>query len=460
LATPNVSLWGSLRHLKDFFGDISREHVLTQLVIKRSQWIPMPVGALSRRLLLCLAVTFGALCLAGIKQQPFRLYEINPHGVVAAALLPGGSQAALIKHDDIVGASGNWDGAHDDLQVWDFLGQKLLLEKQNIWHVSPGQENKRLRWESAFQRSLAYTPDGRELVFCDGMAVHVFDTVDYHELHQFSVTTARTENQEWKVESLRVSPDGQEVAVRLHVSGWNNDVQGSFGIMLRVFSLESGSLKREWTFQGSNGFDRGLSWSPDGTELVTTLISYEQAVGAASIPKNFPDLRVVNVTTEQLTSEVMTGSPSDISDVAFVGNEAVMTVSSYPGASLRGRSGVLRLWNIKTGTILQEIASPPNGVHYDVQVSQDGHVLLGYAGKSRVVESYVVDAEQRFRLWDTTTWDVLFTSPPIAKPPDVSKDNSSIFAGEALHFAISQNGKQVMVWRGDIKAPIYLYDLE
>ncbi len=230
--------------------------------------------------------------------------------------------------------------------------------------------------------------------------------------------------------------------------------------MLRVFSLASGSLKREWTFQGSNGFDRGLSWSPDGTELVTTLISYEQNDGAASIPKNFPDLRVVNVTTGQLTSEVMTGSPSGISDVAFVGNEAVMTVSSYPGASFRDRSGVLRLWNIKTGTILQEITSPPNGVHYDVQVSQDGRVLLGYAGKSRVVESYVVDAEQRFRLWDTTTWNVLFTSPPIAKLPDVSKDDFSIFAGQKLHFAVSQNGKQVMVWRQDIEAPIYLYDLE
>ncbi len=184
---------------------MKKEQILIPPVIKRSQWISMPVGALSRRLLLCLAVAFGSLCLAGIKQESFRQYEINPQGVDAAALTPSGSQAALIKHDDIVGASGNWDGAYDDLQVWDFPGQKLLLEKQNIWHVSPGQENKRLHWESAFQRSLAYTPDGRELVFCDGMAVHVFDTADYHELRQFSVTPARTENQEWKVESLRVS---------------------------------------------------------------------------------------------------------------------------------------------------------------------------------------------------------------------------------------------------------------
>jgi WD40 repeat protein len=420
----------------------------------------MPVGALSRRSLLCMAVTFGALCLAGIKRESFRLYEINPQGVDAAALTPSGSQAALIKHHDVLGASGNWDGAYDDLQVWDFPGQKLLLEKQNIWHVSPGQENKRLQWESAFQRSLAYTPDGRELVFCDGMAVHVFDTVNYHELRQFSVTPARTENQEWNVESLRVSPDGQEVAVRLYQSDSNNDAADSVRLMLRVFSLESGSLKREWTFQDSmNGSDRGLSWSPDGTELVTNLISHEQSVGAASIPKNFPDLHVVNATTGQLTSEIITGSPTDTADVAFVGNGVVVTVGAYPGVGFHGR-GILRLWSIKTGNLLQEIASPPNGAHDDVQVSQDGHVLLGYAGKSRVVQDYVVYAEQRFRLWDTATWNVLFTSPPIAKPPNVGKDDFSIVAGVAWNFAISQNGRQVMVWRQNIKAPIYLYDLE
>lgn len=414
----------------------------------------MLVRALPLWAALYFGVSIGEVSLAGNRQESFHLYEIGPKGVAAAALAPQGPQVAVLKHADIQrGASGYWDGAYDDLEIWDFHAQKLLLERRKLWQVNSGEGNKRLQWEAGFPRSLAYTPDGRKLIFSDGKVLYVFDITDYHEVRRFPFTFTKLEDHEGEAVCIRVSPNGEEIAVRLRELRWNGKTFESAGpLLLQVYSLESGHLEREWKFENSvNSWDRGLSWSTDGIYLVTDLISSEQAVGASVIPTGFADLRVVNVKTGQLSTEINTSSPSLITDVAFIGNGTVVTA---------GGKDSLRLWDAKAGMMVREIPSTPNGVHYHVQVSSDGQVVLGYVGKDRVIESYVKSVEQRFRLWDGGTWNVLFTSPPIHWPPGAEGQDSSIFAAEELRFALSPNGKIVMVWRQDIKAPIYVYEVK
>jgi WD40 repeat protein len=409
-------------------------------VMKRGKRISNLILCIGR--MLCLSTLLANICLGGPKQQSFHLYQLKPGGTGAAALSPDGSRVAAKDIERVGGeSSGKW---FDVLQIWDFRSGKLSFERKlNFWDVSSG--DRRLIVQSGFPRSLAYTPDGRQLVYCDGTAVKIFDTSEYREIRAFPVTPATPEGPLWEVHRMSVSHDGSEVAVaesELDTKFWTTS-----GILVSVYSLTSGTLEHTWKFETAlSSSALGLAWSPNGKRLALTLIPNDGVADGPQVSRDsFPDLRVANLGLETDIMEINTGHSAG--DVAFVGDDAVVAVSGT-AAFGSGRKDSLRLWDIQKGKLVREIPSPPDGAHYHLQVSQDGKVVLGYIGKDHRNENFVDTAEQRFRLWDTSSWDVVFTSPPIPDPLD-ARD---------IRFALSPDGNLILVWWRSVKGPIYVYE--
>ena len=391
--------------------------------------------------MLCLSTFVSNGSLAMPNQQPFRVYELKLGSTLAAALAPDGSRVAAITSER---EGGEWSGkAFDVLQIWDFRSEKLLVERKvRFWDVLSG--DRVLVMESNFPRSLAYMPDGRQLVYCDGRALHVFVTSEYREVRTFSVTPTTSGWPLWKVSHMIPSPDGGKLAVKLQA--WAEKGITS-GVLVSIYSLVSGTLERTWKFETALAdVGDGLAWSLDGKRLAFTLIPNDGILSGPQVSReNFPDLRVAELRPETNTTEINTGYSAG--DVAFVGDDAVVSVSENPAFG-SSRKDSLRFWDIQKGKLEREIPSPPDGAHYHLQISQDGRVLLAYIGKDRRNENFVDTAEQRFRLWNTSSWDVVFTSPPIQGPLN-ARD---------IRFALSPTGNLILVWWQNVKGPIYVYE--
>ena len=389
--------------------------------------------------ILCFSTLVANVCLAGSDQQPIHLNQLKLGGTLAAALAPDGSRVAAITSE---GLDGEWSGkAFDVLQIWDYRAEKLLIERKvNSWNVS--RENPILVAESNFAKSLAYTPDGRQLVYCDGKVIHIFDVSEYAEVRAFSVTPEKAEKQEWQVQSMSLSPNGKEIAVRLMESKWeNNSFWPTSRLLVSLYSSSTGALEYQREFDAAMGsIGEGLAWSPDGLQVATILYPSE---GTSSAP-NFADLQIFGISRKDplsIHTEHLAG------DVLFLGNARVLTVSSMPAFG-SGKKDSLRLWDIQKGKLEREIPSAPDGVHYHLKLSQDGRVVLGYVGRDRRNENFVDTVEQKFRLWDAASWSVVLTSPPIPGPLDARN----------IRFALSATGNVIMVWWQNVKGPIYVYE--
>ena len=376
---------------------------------------------------------FTAISSGRTAERTFSLSELKLNGVLAAALAPDGSRVAVV-------VTKRSDGkTFDDLQIWDFRSQKLLSERR--MKLSDSQLSQ------STSRSLAYTPDGERLLYCDGAVVHTLNPNGvYDEVGTFPVTPDRN----WQVRNMRISATGTKLAVRAIRLDRDFYLQG--GVLLNVYSLPSGTLKSTQKIESvlDELGDSGMAWSPDGTRLAIIQEPTHEHVYAAGIQEvvaMFPDLRVQ---AESGGFQVRTGHWAG--DVAFIGTDSIVTVAretaqgSDPGHKLR-------LWDAETGKFLREIASKPEGAHDHVEVSVNGRVLLAYVGKDRRSELFQsVTHQPRFRLWDTATWDVLFTSPVIPH-----SDNQ--FDSQEMQFALANDGNVVMVWDSVETASIYIYEL-
>ena len=97
---------------------------------------------------------------------------------------------------------------------------------------------------------------------------------------------------------------------------------------------------------------------------------------------------------------------------------------------------------------MREIVNPPSGVHYRLDLSPDGRLLLGYTGTEKPVENFVNIDMQRFQTWDFASGKLEATSPEILpvknEPPQIH---------------LSPNGAFVVVWWGDGFAKPIIYEI-
>jgi WD40 repeat protein len=369
------------------------------------------------------------------------IYELPVHGVLASALAPDGVRVATVTSKRTSDAR----QMSDYLQIWDVRARKAVIELDvKVWSAPPN--DKSLAAEATFPRSLAYTPEGRELVYCDGTTAHVLDTSDYHELSSFSLTPRTVSGSLWEIRVMRLSPDGKRIAVT--ALKWSD--QGIMsGLSLGVYSLLTGRVENTRNFEAAlDDVDTGLAWSPDGSELGVVLAPNDGHFDGQQISReNFSDVRVIRGEKE---ISIRTGYSA--SDVAFVGNHELATVPAGPALDRAGQN-TIRIWNTETGQLMREIPSPPSGAHYVIRVSGKSNAVLAYVGRDRRKENFPETVEQRFRLWDVQSLQPLDTSPLIPIPPHLS------YTGDLIRFRISSDGKLILVWwDGAERAPVYLFE--
>jgi WD40 repeat protein len=133
--------------------------------------------------------------------------------------------------------------------------------------------------------------------------------------------------------------------------------------------------------------------------------------------------------------------------VLFGPNDTLLT-----GSTNDDRTGdkydSVKVWGAQTGKLLREITDPRTGVHYQLYLSADGKLLLGYTGTEKPVENFVNIDTQQFQIWDFASGKVLATSPkflPIGNQPP--------------RLQLSPDGKFVLVWWGDGTAKPVAYEI-
>ncbi len=430
------------------------ERILTRNAARMSQTIA-PIAASCVALAAAFVASLAGAHPPHAEGRSLQLYRLRLPNTWAAALAPDGHHiAAIIIRPLTSGGRQRWQ---DRLQVWDFRTRELLTDRGLAVEDTPADSTS---------RSLQYTPDGRHLIYCDGLSVHVFGASNYREIRSFPAIPPSTPGARWEARRTAISPGGGKIAVK-EVQWDQGGVTGRE--LLSVYSLKSGVVLRKWDLQPAT--IGGFAWSPDGRSLaVTTVPDYDdycphQKCDLAELRK-LPDLRILAL--EGGAIAVATGyeetwlhyhwwnrwwgygiTDDPAADVAFLGNSTVATVSGGPAFG-PGKKDDLRIWDSTTGKLLRQIASPPNGTHYQVRVSQNGRVLLAYVGKDHRNENFLDTTQQRFRLWDTATWQVLFTSPAVPIPKVTP-------LGQRAHFDLSADGRLVMVWWPRSSAPIRVY---
>lgn len=131
--------------------------------------------------------------------------------------------------------------------------------------------------------------------------------------------------------------------------------------------------------------------------------------------------------------------------VLFGPNETLLT-----GSMNDDRAGykydTVKIWDARTGKLLREITNPRAGVHYRLDLSPDGRLLLGYTGTEKPVENFVTVDTQQFQIWDFASGRALATSPEFGPNKD-----------EIPRIQLSPDGKFVLVWWGNGFAKPFVY---
>lgn len=238
------------------------------------------------------------------------------------------------------------------------------------------------------------------------------------------------------VHDVEIDQRGNRAAVLLE---W-----GAEGGELRIYDLGSGNLTRKWSFP-NYGFG-GVSMDPKGARVAISLLPFSP--GERPLPSKERNVFTYDVNSGEITSEFSTGYLA--AEVRFVGNDTLATVSAETGLGGHKKDGI-RLWDVKTGRLLREILSPPTGVRYHLEVSEDGKTALGYVAKEVnhwwwLDPASVITEYARFRLWDLATGGVIATSPDL--PNTTGSD-----------LALSPKGDVVLVYDVATGGALVFYEL-
>ena len=160
----------------------------------------------------------------------------------------------------------------------------------------------------------------------------------------------------------------------------------------------------------------------------------------------FPGVENVRV-VDVKSGDMLTGANTKYlaGPVLFGPNDTLLT-----GSINNDRGGyaldTIKVWDARTGKLLREITSPRTGVHYRLDFSRDGKLLLGYTGTEKPVENFVTVDTQQFQIWDFASGQTVATSPEFAPNKD-----------EIPQIQLSADGEFVIVWWGNGFAKPFVY---
>lgn len=344
-------------------------------------------------------------------------------GYSSAAFSPDGRRLAAIAAKGFPGK----EGAEiiEEIQIWDFRSGKLIAEKVLSRRPPSGAQLEPPILGSALY---GYTHSGSELLLYSDGHLMLLDAMTLDQIRQIDLGKSSWPEfpPSWASHSflaeVNVDRNGDRAAVLLQ---WGTGGGGE----LRVYNLSSGDLVRKWAYQDLRGKnDRsedfgGADISPDGRQVAVSIIPF--AFGEGELHASDRNVFVLDVDSGHTLASVNTGYPAG--EVRFAAGDppSLLTVSADNFNKSRSRKDAIKVWDPQNGKLLRELAVPPEGVHFQVQVSSDGRIVMGYTGLEKFTghwwllqEEYGSVVHNGFCLWDLRTGKLIVSSPEI--PPSQS----------------------------------------
>jgi WD40 repeat protein len=264
-------------------------------------------------------------------------------------------------------------------------------------------------------RFIAFSSDSRLLLAYDGVStVYVLSSASLGKIRELSLSLPPP-RRNVAVLDIKTAANAPVLAV-LTVS----ELQGG---KLAVFNFETGNLLYEWKLPAIEyPYRNAVALSDDGSRIAVTSSMGHEVFLMDQISKSPRIIR--------------TGYGPGA--VAFGSGGQVITASNESDPK-RAVSDTLKVWDFETGKLIREIPNAPEGVHFVLDLTADKQFLLGYVGREKYNRwSHGNDlVYQRFRVWNTETWDAVHTTPDIL-PKEIDPPCA----------AISPDGNHVVVfWR-------------
>ena len=274
-------------------------------------------------------------------------------------------------------------------------------------------------------RGIAFSPDGSRLAVATSMGVWLYDTETFDEI---ALLTGHKE----EVTVVAFSPDGTKLAA---ASGFH------FPGMLKFWDVETG--RNIATLQVQEGSVNSVAFSPDGTKLAWAG-------------------RLWDVETKQQLDILR---DKGLSNVAFSPNGKILAGTGI-GAIERTRTGVVKLYNVETGRLLNTLTATQrtNLREWTKRVSS-----IAFSPNGQLLASGSAD-DGTIRLWDVETGQntATFTekqgngnSMCVAFSPDGTK--LAVGSAEGIKLLEVPTGKHIYTRQhidvGKLDSPVYIFSV-
>jgi WD40 repeat protein len=411
---------------------VSRELPCIMLLYDHFRSTEISTMKLVRAVICVVGVMFTALWFSGARSAPgseqqsrFHVYTVSSSGwgYAAAAFSPDDRLLAVIASKGFQGKEGT--EITEEVQIWDFRSGKLIAEKvlsrrplSTVTQQHPDQG----------AALYGYTHSGSELLLYRDGHLMLLDAATLDQIREIDLGMSSWPKfpPSWAsrsfLEEVTMDGNGRRVAVLLQ---WGTGGGGE----LRVYNLNSGDLIRKWAYQDLRGKrDRsedfgGADISPDGRQVAVSIIPF--GFGEGELHASDRNVFVLDVDSGHTVASINTDYPAGEVRFAPVDPPSLLTVSADNFDRGRSRKDTIKVWDPQNGKLLSGLARPPEGVHFQLQVSSDGRIVMGYTGLERFTghwwllqEEYGFVAYNRFSLWDLKTGQIIASSPEI--PPSQS----------------------------------------
>jgi hypothetical protein len=316
-----------------------------------------------------------------------------------------------------------------------------------------------------------WQPAGREVQYCDnGRYLLVSDWA-----HHYFVLDTATYRQRYSIDLNALGfrpPSAAEISARYSTPEVRgacaangkiavfNLSRGRFGIgKTKVFDLEAGKeIPGSDSMTGAVNFPdwdslSGIAVSPSGASLAMLFMERALVVDLRTRAVS----RVITIHTGAMAMDNQRWQPQ----VMFAGESAVGVTNV-----ITGFQPMIRIYDIHTGSALQEFGDPSEGAYGSFSVSADGRTVVGHIEKRvRLVQD---DEEMsraelpRFILWDRPSGKIVAPSASLALAEDMVEGpwGSGRSFREVPEIEISQNGKVVAALWLLTPEPVRVFRLE
>ena len=206
--------------------------------------------------------------------------------------------------------------------------------------------------------------------------------------------------------TMEISPNGELAAVL-----WTrNLINGS----IVIYDLMTGARVIGWDIpQGWVSFTNNLAWAPNGSLLLVPVPNAMPCMSTGNEPHLFAfDVRT-GTTTQKFNTGLLTGS------IAITSDGRILAVDRNCLGVFKNHDPKLRVFDLLTGKIVQEISGRGAGVRYSVSISADGSRFLAFTGELKAgfdwldAVPYDVRVDSTFSVWNVHNYQGIVTSQNI-----------------------------------------------